>query len=142
MKLSEWARESVWSGGPEAWARQVMTKAIEELGTGEDPVVFSTYEAVTRDVPRATIRLWAALAVGLTTVSVVTDPIESVDARLALSVEPWSVAGPTLRLEMSGDPEARLPVSITIGAERVEVRASGRAPILAFFVEANRIATS
>ncbi len=128
------------TAGPEPWARQVIAKAIRDLGTDEDPVVFSTFAGSTREQPLATIRLLAALSAGFATISVTTDPTNSQEAVLSFTVVPWSTINPTLRLEITGDPEDRLPVAITIGDERIKARGDLRAALTAFYLEASRIA--
>lgn len=42
MKLSEYVDKQVMDIGPEPWARQVIVKAIRDLGTDENPLVFAT----------------------------------------------------------------------------------------------------
>jgi hypothetical protein len=141
VRLSEWTDQQVRTVGPEPWARRVIADRIRELGTNEDPVVFATYTGSTRDQPLATIRLLAALAAGLATISVTTDPTYSVDANLSLAIVTWPTIGPTLRFEMTGDPEARLP-AVTIGDERIEARHDRSAELTAFYLEATRMASA
>jgi len=128
------------TAGPEPWARQVIAKAIRDLGTDEDPTVFSIFNGSTRDQPLVTLRLLAALTAGLATVIVTTDPTDSVDANLRLMIVPWSTIGPTLRFEMTGDPELRIPVVIVIGDERIEARRDRIAALMAFYLEASGMA--
>jgi hypothetical protein len=141
MRLSEWADQVVMTTGPEMWARQVISARVRELGADEDPVVFATYAGSTREQPLVTIGLLVALTAGLTTVKVTTDPTRSVDATVSLVIVPWSTVGPTLRLEVSGDPEESLPVVVTLVEERIEARNDRRGPLTAFFLEASRLAT-
>jgi hypothetical protein len=140
VKLSDWADKQVMDIGPELWARQVIVKAIRDLGTDEDPVVFATLTGSTRDQPLVTLSLLAALSTGLATVSVTTDPSHSKDAELSLSIVPWSTIVPTLRLEMTGDPDERLTIAMTIGNERIEARSARRAELTAFYLEVSRVA--
>jgi hypothetical protein len=57
-------------------------------------------------------------------------------------IVPWSAIVRTLRLEISGDPEERLPVLVTIGDETIEARRDERAALTAFYLEASRVANT
>jgi hypothetical protein len=142
VKLSEWADQQIYAYGPQPWARQLIVRTIGALNTGEDPVVFTTFDGATRDQPVATTRVLAALAAGLATARITSDPTHSEDAHLELVIVPWSTIVPTLRLEIAGDPEDHLPVVVTIGSETIEARHDQRPVLTAFYLEASRIAQS
>jgi len=142
MKLSEWSEQSMYSYGPGPWARQVIVRAIMDLNTGEDPVVYTSIDPGTPERPLVTIRVLAALTAGLATAIVTTDPTHAQDARMSIVIVPWSAIAPTLRLEVSGDPEERLPVVVTIGDETIGARRDERAALTAFYLEASRVANA
>lgn len=142
MKLSEWSEQSMYGYGPGPWARQVIVRAITDLNAGEDPVVYTTTDSGTREQPLFTIRVLAALTAGLATASLTTDPTHAQDARISIVIVPWTAIATTLRLEINGDPEERLPVLVTIGDETIEARQDERAALTAFYLEASRLANT
>jgi hypothetical protein len=142
MKLSEWSEKSMYSYASGPWGRRVIVRAITDLDTGEDPVVYATIDPGSREQPLVTIRVLAALTVGLATAIVTTDPTHAQDARMSIVIVPWSTIASTLRLEVSGDPDDRLTVVVTIGDETIEARRDERAALTEFYFEASRVANA
>jgi hypothetical protein len=140
MRLSEWSEQQVYAYGPQPWARQMIVNAIGELNTGEDPVVFTTFADATAEQPVATMATLAALTGGLLTATITTDPRRSVDARLAVVLVPWAAIRSSLRLEIAGDPEERLPVLVTVAGETIQARYQQRPALTEFYLEALRLA--
>jgi hypothetical protein len=141
VRLSEWSEQQVPAHGPQAWAREMIVGAIGGLNTGEDPVVFTTFAGGKAGQALAKLTAFAALTGGMLMATMTTDPTDSVDARLELVIVPWATVASSLRLEIAGDPEARLPVVVTVGEHTLEARYDQRAFVIAFFLEASRQAS-
>jgi hypothetical protein len=82
-----------------------------------DPIVVGSLLPANPDRTGFAITIWAAISVGLATVTVRKDPTAAPDVTIAIVVESWPVIALTLRLECAGDPEDRYPATLTAGAQ-------------------------